>query len=158
VNQSGTAAWVLADLNLLLGNAIGNLRLDISEKNATIKPAVLPRYHCNPFEMTLLFQNLLQNAIKYNTSESPTIEVSTESGANGSQLRIRFTDNGIGIAEKYHEYVFEHFKRLHSSSEYMGTGLGLSLCRKIAAKHGGTVELQSEPGKGSQFTVVLPLG
>ena len=104
--------------------------------------------------MTLLFQHLLQNGLKYNKSLQPKVKI--EVAEKGQRLEISFTDNGIGIEEKYHDYIFEHFKRLHSSSEYTGTGLGLSLCRKIVIKHGGQLLVQSELGKGSTFTISLP--
>lgn len=155
VNIETNPNMELADLNFLLNNAINNLHEDILEKNAVVRSAVLPQYYCSPIEIALLFQNLIQNGIKYNRSLKPTVEITTRQ--TRKHLKIVFTDNGIGIEEQYYEYVFEHFKRLHSSSQYVGTGLGLSLCRKIAIKHKGEILLQSEPGNGSTFTVILPL-
>jgi signal transduction histidine kinase len=156
VNQNVKPEMELVDLNSLLNNAISNLNQDIKDKKANVSSAVLPHVHCNPTEFTLLFQNLLQNAIKYNQSNQPFVEVSAAEEAG--QLKISFTDNGIGIEQKYYDYIFDHFKRLHSGTEYVGTGLGLSLCKKIVQKHGGKIVLESELAKGSTFTLVLPKG
>lgn len=156
VNQNVKPEMELVDLNSLLNNAISNLNQDIKDKKASVSSAVLPHVHCNPTEFTLLFQNLLQNAIKYNQSNQPMVEVSAAEEAG--QLKISFTDNGIGIEQKYYDYIFDHFKRLHSGTEYVGTGLGLSLCKKIVQKHGGKIVLESELAKGSTFTLVLPKG
>lgn len=154
VNQDLNPHKEVVDLNILLMNAINNLHQDICEKKAIITSAALPKYFTNPIEITLLFQNLIQNAIKYNQSVQPRIEIKITEEAN--LLKLSITDNGIGIEPKYHEYIFEHFKRLHNSSEYMGTGLGLSLCRKIVQKYGGKIMVDSDLGKGSTFTILLP--
>jgi light-regulated signal transduction histidine kinase (bacteriophytochrome) len=155
VNQNVFVTKGMFDLGELMQNAIDNLRLEIAEKNAIVNHGPLPSYLCCDVEMTLLFQNLIQNGIKYNTSPQPIINITFEE--TREQLKITFADNGIGIEPQYHSYVFEHFKRLHSASEYMGTGLGLSLCQKIAQKHKGEIQLVSEIGKGSQFVLVLPV-
>lgn len=154
VNQDANPHKEVADLNALLKNALNNLHQDIVDKKASIKAATLPHYYCNPFEMTLLFQNFIENAIKYNQSEKPVVEVNASEEMNA--LKIAISDNGIGIDEQYHEYIFDHFKRLHSSSQYSGTGLGLSLCKKIVQKHDGIIKVESAVGEGSTFTVVLP--
>ncbi|MBI1225744.1 MAG: hypothetical protein GC192_10955 [Bacteroidetes bacterium] len=144
------------NLGQLLDMAITNLNLEIAERNAEIIHTPLPEYYCNDVEFTLLFQNLIQNGIKYNKSEVPKINISSEASPEGP-LRIIFADNGIGIEPKFQDYVFEHFKRLHTSSEYLGTGLGLSLCKKIVEKHHGTIYLDSALGKGSKFIIDLPM-
>jgi signal transduction histidine kinase len=154
VNQDANPHKEVADLNALLKNALNNLHQDILDKKASVKVDTLPHYYCNPFEMTLLFQNFIENAIKYNQSEKPVVEVKATDEKDA--LRIAITDNGIGIDQQYHEYIFDHFKRLHSSSQYAGTGLGLSLCKKIVQKHDGSIKVNSALGEGSTFTVVLP--
>lgn len=142
------------NLSDLMEIVIANLSLEIKEKNAVVSYQGLPSYRCNDVEFTLLFQNLLQNGIKYNKSPQPKVVVSTEH--TPEHIKIIFEDNGIGIEPQYHDYIFEHFKRLHTSNEYMGTGLGLSLCRKIAQKNHGEIRVVSELGKGSKFIVELP--
>ncbi|MBK8565748.1 MAG: hypothetical protein IPN76_20995 [Saprospiraceae bacterium] len=154
VNQNAFVKKDQYSLSQLLEDAVTNLRLEIAEKNAVVQYGALPDYHCNDVEMTLLFQNLVQNGIKYNKSPQPAISITAEQ--IDGHLKLSFTDNGIGIEPQFHSYVFEHFKRLHSSQEYMGTGLGLSLCQKIVQKHKGEIQLISALGKGSQFVVVLP--
>ncbi len=154
VNQNAFVTKDQFSLSQLLEDAVNNLRLEIGEKNAVVQYGELPDYHCNNVEMTLLFQNLVQNGIKYNKSPQPAITVTAEQ--TDGQLKLTFTDNGIGIEPQFHSYVFGHFKRLHSSQEYMGTGLGLSLCKKIVQKHNGEIQLNSALGKGSQFVVLLP--
>ena len=99
--------------------------------------------------------NLVDNGLKYNESASPrvTVSVATES----EELVLRVRDNGIGIAEEYHGYVFELFRRLHTEDAYAGTGLGLGTCAKIVERLGGTISLESAVGAGSTFTVRLPV-
>ncbi|MCC6723781.1 MAG: GHKL domain-containing protein [Saprospiraceae bacterium] len=155
INQDQFAHRANYDLGQLMEIAITGLRLEIAEKNAWVQLSSMPEYFCNDIEFTLLFQNLIQNGIKYNTSLQP--KVSIHSKQDNEQLKIIFEDNGIGIEPKYHSYIFEHFKRLHTQSDYAGTGLGLSLCKKIVEKHGGSISLSSELGKGSQFIVALPV-
>lgn len=154
VNQNLHVTKGQFSLRLLLENAIDNLRLEIAEKNAVVQYGELPSYLCSDVELTLLFQNLIQNGVKYNTSPQPSVTIAFEE--TSEYLKVFFADNGIGIEPQYHSYIFEHFKRLHSAREYTGTGLGLSLCQKIAQKHKGEIQLISEVGKGSQFILVLP--
>lgn len=115
----------------------------------------LPAYYCNASEMYLVFQNLVQNGFKYNKSEQPTVEIWAQE--NNNKLLIHCKDNGIGIESAYHEQIFDFFKRLHPTTQYEGTGLGLGLCRRIIEGYNGHIHLESSPGHGSTFTVTLPL-
>jgi len=98
--------------------------------------------------------NLIDNGLKYNTSEVPRVCIKIIDGE--SSVKITVSDNGIGIDKKYQDKVFELFKRLHTSDQYIGTGLGLASSKKIVERLGGNLSLSSELGKGSIFTVVLP--
>jgi len=109
-----------------------------------------PIIKANRTRIFLLFKNLIENAIKYNESINPFVEIKYQMHHNFHQFI--FDDNGIGIDEKHHHKVFEMFTRLHNTREYEGTGLGLSLSKKIAETIGGKIELKSQLGEGSTFT------
>ncbi|MGB1242947.1 MAG: sensor histidine kinase [Chitinophagales bacterium] len=128
---------------------------DIEKKNAQIICQDLPLYSCNETEFSLVFQNLIQNGIKYNKSAKPTIEIWSSESKNS--LFLYFKDNGIGIEEKYYTQIFEYFKRLHTQTEYEGTGIGLGLCKRIAENYNGSISVKSNLNQGSVFTLELPL-
>jgi light-regulated signal transduction histidine kinase (bacteriophytochrome) len=143
------------DLNSALNKAISNLHQEIENRNVKISAQQLPNFHGREADFVLVFQNLIQNGIKYNKSSIPHIEI--ESTINKNILNIKFKDNGIGIETEYRSQVFEFFKRLHNSSEYPGTGLGLGLCKKLINKYDGKIHVNSQVGKYSIFTIILPL-
>lgn len=145
----------LIDLDLVLEKAKTNLTEEIKQRDVVINAENLPKFYCNEVEFLLLFQNFIQNGIKYNESENPVISISAVE--TEATLSLSFKDNGIGIAEEYHEQIFQFFKRLHNSDEYQGTGLGLGLCKKIINGHSGTVEVDSVEGAGSTFTITFPI-
>jgi light-regulated signal transduction histidine kinase (bacteriophytochrome) len=101
-----------------------------------------------------LFENLLSNALKYRSERKPQIHISAEPA--GLHWRFCFADNGIGFDMIYALPIFEAFKRLHSRTQYPGTGIGLALCKKIVERHGGRIWAESEPGVGSQFYFLIP--
>lgn len=145
----------LVDLNMTMEKAKTNLMEDIAENNATVYAQELPHFHCNEVEFLLLFQNFVQNGIKYNESEKPVVTVTSFRAMD--TLNIVFKDNGIGIAPEYHQQIFQFFKRLHNSDEYQGTGLGLGLCRKIIDNYDGTVIINSKINEGTTFTLSFPI-
>ncbi len=104
--------------------------------------------------MVQLFQNLISNALKYRSERTPEIEI----GYNDESTYYIFyvKDNGIGIDSNYFEKIFIIFQRLHSKAAYPGTGVGLSICKKIVEKHGGKFTVESEPGTGSIFNFSIP--
>ena len=104
--------------------------------------------------MTQLFQNLIGNAIKYRSSEPPQIHISATNEDNNWLFSIK--DNGLGIDPKYTDNVFKIFRRLHSNSEYEGTGVGLAITKRIIERHNGQIWVESEPGNGSTFYFTLP--
>lgn len=130
------------------------LKTEIGELNGKIKCEELPDYKCNPSDMLLVFQNIIQNGLKYNRSENPTVEISYKK--KEESLYIYFKDNGIGIKEEYFSYIFSLFKRLHSRNEFDGTGLGLSLSKKILQKYKGEISVESVLNEGSTFIIKLP--
>ncbi len=126
------------------------------EKNASILvPDWLPNVYMNPTHALHLFSNLIINGIKYNQSEKPVVEIAYS--IVDEKVVYAVKDNGIGIQPAYHQQIFDMFKRLHSQEEYEGTGVGLSLCKKIVELYGGTIEISSDFGKGSTFSFTLPM-
>lgn len=110
----------------------------------------------NPVLIERLFDNLIGNAVKYR-SEDRDLEIRVSSERVGDLVMLSVADNGIGIAPKYHERIFEIFRRLHGPGEIEGRGLGLALCRKIVEHHGGRIWVASEENAGSTFKVTLPV-
>lgn len=137
------------------------LAKSIREADARIEVSPLPVIQAEPPQIARIFQNLIANAIKFRGDQPPVIRISAEpeaktdpaSGAGEGPVAWRFSvqDNGIGIEPQHAERVFQVFKRLHSHEEYPGTGIGLSICKKIAERHGGRIWLESEPGVGTTF-------
>ena len=143
------------DLNLVFEKAKLNLKNEIEEKNAIVQCDQLPSFYCNELEFLLLFQNFIQNAIKYNESDTPTIYITFIQSEE--IIHLSFQDNGIGIEEEYYEQIFQFFKRLHTSEKYQGTGLGLGLCKKIISSYQGEVSINSTIGSGTCFTLSFPI-
>ena len=113
-------------------------------------PKKLPTVDGDRIKLKQLFQNLITNALKYvEKNVIPKIEISYEDRENEFLFKVK--DNGIGIAEKNQKRVFQLFERLHEMSQYVGTGIGLSLCKKVVEQHFGTIGIKSEEGKGSTF-------
>jgi signal transduction histidine kinase len=104
----------------------------------------------------MVLRNLMSNAIKFADDVEPRVEVGAAPEPGGTGWRITVADNGIGIAADQLERIFEAFQRLHSSAEYPGTGLGLAICQRIVERNAGRMGVESEPGRGSRFWVVLP--
>jgi signal transduction histidine kinase len=105
--------------------------------------------------MKQLFQNLITNAIKFRKKETrPLIQITSRRVDGGYEFKVE--DNGIGIPEEHNERIFEIFQRLHTRTEYEGSGIGLSHCKKIVELHGGRIWVKSKPGEGSAFHFTLP--
>jgi len=132
-----------------------NLTELIQKKNVDLYVFPLPDFYCNETEMTVLFQNFIENGIKYNEEATPNIFV--KSKIDTAYLTLQFIDNGIGIEEEYFSKIFLFFKRLHTNERYKGTGLGLGLCKKIIDDMGGTIEVESTINVGSTFTIKIPV-
>jgi len=154
LDAEGARALVRVDSNLCLGIALHNLQFKVEEAEASVTADQLPVVLANQILLVHLFQNLISNAIKY-SDKRPRVHVSVT--RDGNHWRFAVSDNGIGIAERYHERIFGMFQRLHTREQYPGNGVGLSLCRRIVERSGGRIWVESQPNQGSTFFFTLPL-
>lgn len=161
----GYDSFVEVDLNTLLAEVLSDMEIEIEKSGALVKVDLLPKVWAIPSQMRQLFQNLISNGIKFRKEAvSPVLSVYSET-ERGSVLehfdlthhRIVIEDNGIGFDNKYSDEIFVVFKRLHSYHEYEGTGVGLSICKKIIDRHGGKISAESRPNEGARFLVELPV-
>lgn len=143
-------------LDVPFDRALQNLSALIAENDAVITREELPEVHADPARLTMLFQNLISNAIRYRRDAPPEITLTCEQIDAGRFWRIGVRDNGIGIDPKYHEKVFVIFQRLHSRAKYPGTGIGLAVCKKIVESVGGKISYESEEGSGTTFYFTMP--
>jgi len=140
--------------SVALEEAIYNLRSAIKESNAKLTYDLLPTVMADASQLSRLFQNLVGNAIKFRGNKPLKIHISAEH--KGDEWVFSIKDNGIGIEPKFFEQIFLVFHRLHTRNEYKGSGIGLSVCKKIVERHGGRIWVDSEPGKGSTFYFTIP--
>lgn len=159
----------LTDLNLILENARQELSQRIEEKNALILTSTfLPTLSVIPFQIQQLFNNLLSNSIKYSKPNvSPVISISSRmvsakglavsmGNLKSRYFKISFSDNGIGFDSKHSEEIFKLFYRLHSKTEFSGTGVGLAICKVIIENHKGFIKAESTPNEGTTISFYLP--
>ncbi len=144
----------LTDLESVYNEVLSNLEVQIDENNAIIKHDHLPVVITDKTQITQVFQNLINNAIKFQSEDQPKINISVTEEDN--QWLFAVEDNGIGIDPKHSDRIFEVFKRLHKKRDYPGTGIGLAICKKIIERHGGSIWAETELGKGSIFYFTLP--
>lgn len=161
--------FVNSNINLLLENAKQDLAEAISESNAEIVADNFPVMDVIPFQIQQLFLNLIGNSIKYQSKGTePKIKITYEriNALEDDKLvkpkkefyhKLEFTDNGIGFSNEYAEQIFVLFNRLHNKSDYSGTGIGLSICKKIIENHDGYIFADGVSGEGATFTVYLPI-
>lgn len=148
--------FVKIDCNKIIEDTLLDLETRIHLSRGTINVDKLPDIEADPVQMRQLFQNLISNALKYRKEDvAPVVNISSRSGDNGF-VTIRIEDNGLGFDEKYKERIFQLFQRLHGRTAYEGTGIGLSICKKIIEHHNGTITVSSTPGVGTSFIVSLP--
>ncbi len=143
----------IQDLTDIAFLATSNLNAFIEENDATVIIKDLPKIAVHKIQFIRLFQNLINNGIKYNKSEHKKIEIN--SSASDLEYTFRVKDNGIGISNEDHAKVFEIFRRLHSNADYEGSGIGLATCKKIVENHGGRIWIESN-GTGTSFNFTLP--
>ncbi len=153
--------FVNTDLNVLVKEAMMELEVEIEKNKAQINVAGLPEICAIPGLMRQLFFNLINNAIKFRKKDTaPEIIISSETinnfKNNHNYHRISISDNGIGFDPAFSDDIFVVFKRLHSYHEFQGSGVGLSICKKIVDKHNGFIKAISKPGEGSTFVIELP--
>ncbi len=144
------------DCGIVLNRGLSNLQMLVKESGAVITYDVLPVVMANSSQLTQLFQNLIDNAIKFQGEEPPQIHISAKKEKNEWVFSVR--DNGIGIEPEFFKRIFIIFQRLHNREEYSGTGIGLALCKKIVECHDGRIWVESEIGKGSIFYFTISIG
>lgn len=147
------------DLNKKMQHVLEELELDIQEKAAVVTIGTLPIVQGYRRQLQQLFQNLVSNAIKYSKAGvPPQINITATVGEEEGKLYhiIHVKDNGIGFAQAYAEKIFQMFQRLHGKGEYSGTGVGLSIVKKVVENHGGFIRVKSAPNEGATFRVYLP--
>ena len=162
--------FVETDLNEILSNVLEDLDLLIQEKQAVIQYDTLPIVEAIPLQMNQLFYNLLNNALKFSLPNvAPKITIScrilTEDEPDSYEINDKkvpfcelvFSDNGMGFKQDYAEHIFGLFKRLNNKVEFPGSGIGLSLCRKVVTNHNGKIVARSNENQGASFYIVLPL-
>lgn len=165
----GATTFLKTDLNSLIEEVVSEQELKIEETNADIRICDMPVLEVVPSQIKQLFNNLLNNALKFVSSDrTPFIEFSCslltsverekyKLKCNREYYSISIKDNGIGFDKVYSERIFQIFQRLHGKADYSGSGIGLAICRKIIDNHKGLIFADSELGKGSCFTIILPI-
>ena len=167
--QKDQQIYLKTDLNMLMHNIQSDLQVLIDEKKAIIKTDTLPVIMAVPSQMHQLFQNLINNALKFSKVHTVPVIHIRYALASGREIKnvkhtqehmhfhkIQVVDNGIGFDKQYADKIFIIFQRLHGRMEYGGSGIGLAVCKKIVSAYNGYIEAESEEGKGAVFTVYLP--
>ena len=146
------------DLNKIIENIKTDLELPIANKSASIYYNNLPVIEGASVLLYQMFYNLINNSLKFSIEGKPVeINISSSLKKEDEMTEIRIRDNGIGFEQEFAEKIFNSFTRLNPKDRFEGTGLGLSLCLRIAQRHGGSISAVSEPGKGAEFILLLPL-
>ena len=144
------------DLLAVVFGAVADMEERISRSQARIEFTPMPKVMADATQVRQLIQNLVVNALKFQRPGTrPHVVIEGRTTDHGD-CEISVRDNGIGFDEKYLARIFRPFQRLHGRSEYEGSGMGLAICRKVVARHGGTITAHSRPGEGSTFVVTLP--
>lgn len=142
------------DCNVLVKKVLQSMQNTIEEKQASIQTEPLPTVMGDETQLYQLFQNLIGNAIKFHAAEKPIVKIGAKQ--KNSTWIFSIQDNGIGIDPQFFDRIFIIFQRLHDRCTYEGTGIGLSISKKIVERHGGKIWIESEPDKGSTFYFSLP--
>lgn len=148
----------LCDLNTVISEVMSNLCTQIKESEATIEVLVtLPSVLGDPLQLSLIFQNLIQNGIKFSKfNDNPKIEIGFNTLAETEEIEIFIRDRGIGIPKDKLKEIFGVFKRLHPADEYSGTGIGLAIVEKAMKRLMGNIRVESTEGEGTTFIITLP--
>ena len=151
--SSRVEEFQLVDLEKAFNESLQNLKVSIDDNDARITCDSLPTIVADQSQIIQLFQNLIGNAIKFRSNETPEIHIAVEEGED--EWIFRVIDNGIGIDSQHNERIFRVFQRLHERDSYPGTGIGLSICEKIVERHGGDILVDSKLGNGSTFSFTI---
>jgi len=146
----------ITDGRKALHAALGNLDASIVEAQAEIIAGDLPAVRMRQSHLQQIFQNLIGNAIKYRRDDCP-LRISITASRSGECWLCSVADTGIGIDPEFREKIFGIFQRLHTTSEYPGTGMGLAICQRIVERYRGRIWVESEPGQGSTFCFTIPV-
>ena len=145
----------LIDSNILIDNVINKIQILIQESGIKIIRNSLPKIFVNSIQIEQLVQNLITNAIKFSNGNASSIKIQAIEKKNNWVFSVQ--DEGIGIDPKFFEDIFIVFKRLNSETDFEGTGIGLSICKKIVEHHNGKIWVESTLGKGSTFFFTIPI-
>ncbi|WP_207510501.1 PAS domain S-box protein [Longitalea luteola] len=145
------------NLTTVIRQIMTDLELAIQDKNAKIEFGELPTIQGSSVLFYQLFSNLINNALKFSKPNVPPVITITWEQAGKDKVQITLQDNGIGFKESYADIIFKAFSRLHAKSEFQGTGLGLSLCKRIVERHGGEIYAHGKEGVGAVFVIQLPV-
>ena len=160
--SSKASPFESVNLLSITNSVLDDLALRIEKQNAILcVDPNLPSIEADPLQMRQLFQNIIGNSLKYHHQQhKPEISIEykpfSDPTHDQSYIRITIKDNGIGFEEKYQHQIFDIFRRLHTRKQFQGTGIGLSICKKIVDRHRGTITAQGTPKKGAAFTITLP--
>jgi light-regulated signal transduction histidine kinase (bacteriophytochrome) len=152
IETKGNPLKPISTENILM-EALSNLEVAIKENGASITKGPLPVVLGDTSQLIHLFQNLISNSLKFRSEGKPRIDISAR--REGDEWLFMFRDNGIGIDPKYFDRIFIIFQRLHGY-EYPGTGMGLSISKRIVERHGGRIWVEPQPDKGTSFFFTLP--
>ena len=152
VNTRGNPFEPTDSLNVVQ-DVLKGLEKVIQETNAEIRIGSLPTVQGDSTQLAQLFQNLISNAIKYHGEAPPVVDISARRENNQWVFAVK--DNGIGVDPQFFERIFVIFQRLHERDQYPGTGIGLTVAKKIVERHGGRMWVESEPGQGATFLFTL---
>ncbi|GAB3547675.1 sensor histidine kinase [Spirosoma fluminis] len=156
-------------LHNVLEDVVSDLEIAIAEQKATVTVGKLPTILGSSSRLHQLFQNLIANALKFQQPhQQATVDIEARlalpeelpaelQGQSAAFWLVTVADNGLGFDEKYKGRIFHPFQRLHDASLYSGTGIGLAICQRVAENHGGAIDVNSQPGKGTTFKIFLPL-
>jgi light-regulated signal transduction histidine kinase (bacteriophytochrome) len=148
--------FVPVNLADVLRRVVSDLELHVERSGGCVVTGEMPTIDADRTQMRQLFQNLIGNGLKFcPAGTKPIVKVSSQ--MVNEVCKIIVEDNGIGFDEKYLDRIFGIFQRLHGRGEYEGTGVGLTICQKIAERHGGSITAKSSPGQGATFVVTLPI-
>ena len=149
-----TEPFESTDCSAVVEEVVANLRVAIGECGAAVTRDEMPTLMADHGQLVQVFQNLIGNALKFRGDRSPEVHVGARRAKDEWEFWV--ADNGIGITPKHYERIFAIFQRLHSRSEYDGTGVGLAICKKIVERHGGRMWVESQVGEGSSFHLTIP--
>jgi light-regulated signal transduction histidine kinase (bacteriophytochrome) len=154
VSTSGQEPTNDVDAGQALEKALANLETLINATGAIITRSILPAVRMHEYQLVQLFQNLVGNSMRYKSNDPPRIHIAARQ--HGGHWEFSVQDNGIGIDPQYKEQIFAIFKRLHSTADYPGTGMGLAICQRIVERAAGRIWVESEPGRGATFNFTIP--